>query len=143
MRSLAYMPDGETLLAACDDGFVAMCAAQERKDSSLLFSFSSPSPTPPTTLSPTAFRSQLLRRYDAERGDVLEEFQCHSSWVLGVDVHPDGKSFATAGADGTVKLWEVREGENMGRERTEKSRAELLGVLSALLCGSAVRGGML
>jgi WD repeat-containing protein 61 len=47
------------------------------------------------------------RRYDAEHGALLESMRGHGSWVLSVAATPDGSSFASGGADGAVKVWDV------------------------------------
>ncbi|MBK4731844.1 AAA-like domain-containing protein [Oxynema sp. CENA135] len=41
-------------------------------------------------------------------GEFLQSFQAHSDRIIRVTFSPNGESLATASADGTVKLWDVR-----------------------------------
>src|SRR5439155_10826333 len=45
----------------------------------------------------------------------LDEIKAHSDWVVAVAISPDGKTVASGGKDGMVRLWEVS---------TRKKRAE-------------------
>ena len=38
---------------------------------------------------------------------LITSLSGHTSWVLSVDARPDGLAFATAGADHTVKVWDM------------------------------------
>ncbi len=40
-------------------------------------------------------------------GNQLSTFSGHSGWVLDVDWSPNGKYFASAGADRKVKIWDA------------------------------------
>lgn len=39
--------------------------------------------------------------------DFVKEFKAHIGEIRSVSVSSDGESFASAGVDGTVKLWDV------------------------------------
>jgi WD40 repeat protein len=41
-------------------------------------------------------------------GELLQSFQAHSDRIIRVTFSPNGETLATASADGTVKLWDVR-----------------------------------
>jgi WD40 repeat protein len=45
--------------------------------------------------------------WDVATGDELFSFPAHPGTIYDAAVHPDGIHFATAGADGTVKVWDL------------------------------------
>jgi len=48
-----------------------------------------------------------VKLWDNDTGDRLAVLKGHVKVVLGVAFAPDGKALATAGSDGTVKVWKV------------------------------------
>ncbi len=44
-------------------------------------------------------------------GETLHTFTAHTGSVLGVAFSPDGTRLATAGSDGTARIWDVMTGE--------------------------------
>ncbi|KAG6421095.1 hypothetical protein SASPL_117644 [Salvia splendens] len=46
--------------------------------------------------------------YDAERKTLITSLSGHSSWVLSVDVSPDGAAIATGSSDKSVRLWDLK-----------------------------------
>jgi WD40 repeat protein len=53
---------------------------------------------------------KTVRVYDPNSGGHVATLTGHTDWVYGVALTADGATLATAGADGTVKLWHT--GEN-------------------------------
>lgn len=51
------------------------------------------------------------RIWDLRKGERCDQIRGHSSRVAAVQCHPDGKSFASVGADGTVYVWSTSTGK--------------------------------
>ena len=50
--------------------------------------------------------------FEGKSGDVIwKKKEVHKGGLLAMSIHPDGKSFATAGQDGRVLIWDSKEGE--------------------------------
>lgn len=47
------------------------------------------------------------------QGTLLRRYNEHASWVLAVAWEPNGTRIASAGADGTVRIWEAETGESL------------------------------
>jgi WD40 repeat protein/nucleoside phosphorylase len=48
-----------------------------------------------------------------KQGTLLRRYDTHSSWVLAVAWEPDGTHIASAGGDGTVRVWEAGTGQEL------------------------------
>src|SRR5205814_1203886 len=60
---------------------------------------------------------------DVSSGQPQYIIQGHVGWVLDVAWSPDGKRLATAGHDGTVRIWPIEHWDREGK--TDGSRALL------------------
>jgi hypothetical protein len=50
-----------------------------------------------------------------ESGKPLLSSKGHTSQILAVSISPDGRRFATAGGDLSIKIWEYPQGEELGK----------------------------
>jgi WD40 repeat protein len=64
-------------------------------------------PPHPDTTPPKSFS----RSY--ERGTLIRTYDIHSGNVIAVDWEPDGTRIASAGADGTVRIWDAETGHTL------------------------------
>ena len=51
-----------------------------------------------------------MKLIDIDKAEPLKSFEGHTGHVLGVSWRADGRTLATAGADGVVKVWDAKEG---------------------------------
>lgn len=56
----------------------------------------------------TGSDDMYINMTDASTGALVESFSGHSSWVLSLDIHPDGSTLVSGGADNKVKLWDLQ-----------------------------------
>jgi hypothetical protein len=66
----------------------------------------------------------LIRRWDVENGDLLDEFSGGSGMVLGLSISADGKYLAWGGADDNfIHLWDIPAAEEIERWNTPGTNA--------------------
>ncbi|HSG69626.1 MAG TPA: protein kinase, partial [Planctomycetaceae bacterium] len=53
--------------------------------------------------------AEPIRIWDLTTQQLVTEYHGHDKWVRGIVFSPDGSQFATAGDEGTVKIWELND----------------------------------
>lgn len=55
----------------------------------------------------TAGDDHYLRIWDAQNGDLKQEFKAHDDWVRGAVFNPTGDQIVSIGQDGQIKVWNL------------------------------------
>ncbi|KAG6542206.1 hypothetical protein Mapa_016439 [Marchantia paleacea] len=110
--AVAWSNDGKRLACSTMNGVVAIFDAVRGKFLHTLEGHSMPvrsmafSPIDTRVLF-TVSDDKHIHMYDVESRSLISAFSGHASWVLSVDVSPDGSCLATGSSDRTVRLWDL------------------------------------
>jgi WD40 repeat protein len=81
----------------------------------------------------------MARVVDLSTGKLVRSFEGHTHHVLGVAWSADGRTLASAGADGVVKIWDVTTGDrkkNIEGYEKEVTAVRFVGATANLLTSS-------
>lgn len=144
--SVAWSPDGRRLACGSMDGTVNVFDVSRAKFLHHLEGHHMPvrslvfSPVEPRLLF-TASDDAHVHVYDAEGKTLIGAMSGHASWVLSLDVSPDGAAVATGSSDRTVRLWDLK---MRAAVQTMSNHADQVwGVAFRPQGGSDLRGGRL
>ncbi|KAK1437613.1 hypothetical protein QVD17_03407 [Tagetes erecta] len=111
--SVAWSPTGTQLACGSMDGSISVFDVQRAKFLHHLQGHTMPvrslvySPLDPT-LVVSASDDECINMYDAHGKTLFSSMSGHSSWVLSVDISPDGAAIVSGSSDRTVKLWDPK-----------------------------------
>ncbi|CAH9101833.1 unnamed protein product [Cuscuta epithymum] len=113
--SVAWSPDGRLIACGSMDGTISVFDVSRAKF--LHFLEGHCMPVRSLVFSPSLHDSRMLfsasddghvHVYDALGKALIMPLSGHSSWVLSVDVSPDGGAIATGSSDKSVRLWDLK-----------------------------------
>jgi len=111
IRDLAFV-DQETLVVLPDDGTMRLVDVHgnERRRFDLGLPVHTVRVSPEARLAVMAGQGRQPRLLDLSSGRSPLRFDAHDGPVRSLAVSPDGSALATAGDDGVVRLWRIRDG---------------------------------
>jgi len=127
--NVAFSPDGTRLATACADGFARVyqvpsgkllitTAAKEKNVWKVVFS---PNGKFLATASGDS-NSTSVKIWDGSTGKEIRSLIGHTDRVRAIDYSPDGKTIATGSRDGTIRLWNAKNGEEIRKIALPKVR---------------------
>lgn len=134
VRSIAFSPDGQFLVAAFKGSAISLRNLAIQSESQLLEGQAKPPDdyfndvydvafSPNGRLIAAAYTSQpghfvkspsgyFIRLWDVETREIVRTLNGHKDMITSVAFSPDGATLASASADNTIKLWDTRTGDN-------------------------------
>ena len=114
----AFSPDGQRIAVNCLTGQLWMYDAttgEERQHFKLPFGEVTAVAFSPDGMRLAGAGTQRCVIWQTADPGKYTVLYGHSSWVAAVAFAPDGQTFLSTGADGTVRLWDVRAGKEIRR----------------------------
>lgn len=141
-RSVSFDPDGSLLATAGTDGKVRLWDLKAVKAPQATPSGTTPGGGPPNEAAPKVTSASAAPPVDARnlRRYELARFVGHKGEVCDAAFLSDGRQVVTAGADGTVRFWDVARGCEVRRFTGYPGRVESVDVSrdgQSILCGGA------
>ena len=113
--SLAFSPDGSTLLSASKDKTIISWKNYQSNEVKTLTGHSdwvrSVSFSPDGTIVASGSHDHTIKLWNTQTGKCLHTLTGHSNWVQSVSFSPNGSIVASANNDKTIKLWNTQTGE--------------------------------
>ncbi len=119
IRSVAFSPDGSTVLTGDSDGTVRLWDAGSGGEIGCLEGHGGLvrsvafSPDGSTVL--TGGDDGMARLWDVDLGAEIDRLEGHRGSVMSVAFSPDGSTVLTGGSDRTARLWDASRGAEIGR----------------------------
>ncbi|WP_335159658.1 NB-ARC domain-containing protein [Nostoc sp.] len=115
VRTVAFSPDGKTLVSCSDDHTVKLWDVDSQKHLMTLEEHTSwvrsVAFSPDGKIVASASSDKTIRLWDLGTQQCWKIFKGHNNFVRSVAFSPDGKILASGSADQTVKLWDIKTGK--------------------------------
>ncbi|MDJ0695568.1 caspase family protein [Mastigocoleus sp. MO_188.B34] len=110
VTSVSFTPDNKQIISTSDDRTTRIWNRQGK----LLETLKSPIPdissfafSPDRKLSVIGTGNGAIAIQKNDSKSQLKTLTAHKDWVININFSPDGKTFASAAGDGTVKIWDI------------------------------------
>jgi RNA polymerase sigma factor (sigma-70 family) len=114
IRSVAFSPDGKTVLSGGEDHAVHLWDVATGKRIRTLQGGPAVAFSPDgKTVASAGGEDGTVCLWDAADGKEIRILRGHQKWISSVVFSPDGKTVASGGKDGTVRLWETATGKEI------------------------------
>jgi WD40 repeat protein len=114
IRTCVFSPDGRLIAAGGDEGTIRILAATDGRPVRMLDPGAGPV-FAALFISPREVASAgvdgVVRISDWPSGAELQWLDCRTNHILALSLSPDRRMLATAGMDGTTRLWEASTGQ--------------------------------
>lgn len=117
ITGIAFMPDGERLLSASDDGTARIWSTSTGAEQAILTGHDGAVLNVATARSgqrvATAGEDATIRIWNPDTSDEPTILSAHTEPVRAVTFGPDGQRLVSASDDGTVRIWDAGNGQQL------------------------------